>query len=110
MKFGHEFKKALWREGFPAHWIESAVPYNQLKKCIKKVESELRDLGLGSETLRRLSSPNLNEDHETQTRKQRACRSSDTVAFEYDFAGMPNRPHPLSIILIGQVEPLKSGD
>jgi hypothetical protein len=99
MKFGHEFKKALGREGFPAHWIESAVPYSQLKKCIKKVESELRDLGLGSETLRHLSSPNLNEDHETQSRELRVRQNSDSVAFEYGFAGMTNRPDPLSVVL-----------
>ena len=51
MKFAHEFKEALIQEGFPPHWVESAIPYGQLKKCIKKVERELRSIGLDSATL-----------------------------------------------------------
>ena len=43
MKFSHEFKEALLREGFPAYWVESAIPYGQLKKVIKKVKKELED-------------------------------------------------------------------
>ncbi|KAJ9134745.1 Transcriptional regulator [Pleurostoma richardsiae] len=54
MKFAHEFKEALGREGYPAHWIDSAIPYSQLKKCLKKVQQELRGLGLEPETLQQL--------------------------------------------------------
>ena len=43
---------------FPAHWVEHAVPYGQLKKCLKKVQRELQDLGLDRETLRALLDPN----------------------------------------------------
>ena len=42
---------------FPAHWVEQAIPYGQLKKCLKKVQRELQDLGLDSETLRSLIDP-----------------------------------------------------
>lgn len=41
---------------FPAHWIERAIPYSQLKKCLKKVQRELQDLGLDQETIRALLS------------------------------------------------------
>jgi hypothetical protein len=41
MKFAHEFREALEREGFPARWVASAVPYGQLKKCLKKVRHTL---------------------------------------------------------------------
>jgi hypothetical protein len=39
---------------FPDHWVAQAIPYSQLKKCLKKVQRELQDLGLDQETLRAL--------------------------------------------------------
>lgn len=42
---------------FPPHWVEHAIPYGQLKKCLKKVQRELQDLGLDPETLRALLDP-----------------------------------------------------
>ncbi len=80
MKFAHEFQAALIREGYPSHWVESAVPYGQLKKCIKKVAGELRSFGLDSTTLAQLI-PNPDLDLQTQG-------SRDAVAFEYDFDGI----------------------
>lgn len=55
MKFAQEFKKALQEEGFPDKWVESAIPYGQLKKCLKRVTNELNQIGLGKETLARLA-------------------------------------------------------
>lgn len=54
MKFAHEFKESLSREGYPSHWLEAAVPYSQLKKCLKKAQEELQGLGLDRETLQQL--------------------------------------------------------
>lgn len=54
MKFAHEFKETLDREAFPEHWLAAAIPYSQLKKCLKKVQRELQDLGLDKETLQHL--------------------------------------------------------
>lgn len=54
MKFAHEFKETLDREGFPDHWRAAAIPYSQLKKCLKKVQRELESLGLDKETLQHL--------------------------------------------------------
>ncbi|PQE32482.1 ring-14 protein [Rutstroemia sp. NJR-2017a WRK4] len=54
MKFAHEFKDALAREGFPQHWVESAIPYSELKKCLKRIAAELRDCGLGPDALAKL--------------------------------------------------------
>lgn len=54
MKFAHEFKETLEREDFPEHWRAAAIPYSQLKKCLKKVQRELEDLGLDKETLQHL--------------------------------------------------------
>ncbi len=51
MKFAHEFEEALKKDDYPAHWVQSAISYRQLKKCIKKVQRELSDLGLDPETL-----------------------------------------------------------
>ncbi|KAI0836113.1 SPX domain-containing protein [Hypoxylon sp. FL0890] len=55
MKFAQEFRKALKQEGFPEKWVNYAVPYGQLKKCIKKVTNELRELGLDKDTLTQLA-------------------------------------------------------
>jgi len=57
MKFAHEYETALISEGFPTHWVKSAIAYRQLKKCIKKVELELSDIGLDASTLRQLWQP-----------------------------------------------------
>jgi hypothetical protein len=40
---------------FPRKWVECAIPYRQLKKCLKKVTKELQEIGLGKETLARLA-------------------------------------------------------
>ncbi|RFN46435.1 ring-14 protein [Fusarium flagelliforme] len=57
MKFGHDFKESLRAQDFPAHWVDHAIPYSQLKKCLKKVARELHELGLDPETLRELLNP-----------------------------------------------------
>ena len=54
MKFAHEYETALISEGFPARWVQSAIAYRQLKKCIKRVELELSGIGLDASTLRQL--------------------------------------------------------
>lgn len=86
MKFAHQLKEALRREGFPPHWVESAVPYGQLKKCIKKVEGELRGFGLDAETLRQLL-PSLPA---SDIQKSRRASGDVPVAFQYHFAGECN--------------------
>ncbi|GAW17896.1 hypothetical protein ANO14919_073640 [Xylariales sp. No.14919] len=55
MKFAQEFRKALQREDFPQKWVDCAIPYGQLKKCLKKVTKELEEIGLDKETLTRLA-------------------------------------------------------
>lgn len=52
MKFAHSFSQAL-EEDFPADWQAAAIRYRQLKKCIKKVQKELSELGLTAEILKR---------------------------------------------------------
>jgi E3 ubiquitin-protein ligase BAH len=51
MKFGQDFKDALERDEFPREWIDSAIPYKKLKKCIKRVQQELLSFGLDQATL-----------------------------------------------------------
>ncbi|ROT37925.1 RING-14 protein [Sodiomyces alkalinus F11] len=57
MKFAHDFREELSSEDFPLHWVNSAIPYGQLKKVLKKVIRELSDLGFEPETMRRLLDP-----------------------------------------------------
>lgn len=58
MKFARDFKETLASQDFPSHWVNKAIPYGQLKKCLKKVQQELHDLGLDPDTLRALLDPN----------------------------------------------------
>ncbi|KIX01131.1 uncharacterized protein Z518_10197 [Rhinocladiella mackenziei CBS 650.93] len=51
MKFGQDFEAALARGEYPQEWIDSAISYKKLKKCIKQVQRELSGLGLDKETL-----------------------------------------------------------
>ncbi|KAI1809239.1 RING-14 protein [Poronia punctata] len=55
MKFAQEFRKALQQEDFPQKWKDCAIPYGQLKKCLKKVIKELQEIGLDKDTLARLA-------------------------------------------------------
>lgn len=73
MKFGHEFMASLQREEYPREWIDSAVSYRRLKKCIKKVKEELDSLGLSEKVLNELW--------------QGPCSSSAHSSLKYSFAG-----------------------
>jgi len=54
MKFGAEYQEALRKEAYPSQWLDSAISYKKLKKCIKRVREELLSLGLDRETLEAL--------------------------------------------------------
>ncbi|PVH71849.1 RING-14 protein [Cadophora sp. DSE1049] len=77
MKFGREFRVALEKEGYPATWVETAIPYRQLKKLLKKIREELESLGLDSATLAQLHQSSPDEED----------RNGIGVAFQYDFEG-----------------------
>ena len=77
MKFAQDFETALKREEYPKEWIDNAISYKQLKKCIRKVQKELQTVGLDSETLEHLWQhvPSANSDHAT----------GDQSTFKYRF-------------------------
>src|SRR6266480_482753 len=54
MKFGHFYSRHLLKDGFPPHWVDSAISYRELKKCIKRVEDELSTIGLDAQALGKL--------------------------------------------------------
>ncbi|EDN07003.1 RING-14 finger domain-containing protein [Histoplasma capsulatum] len=51
MKFAHDYTQILNAEDYPSQWVQSAISYKRLKKCIKKVRKELLSLGLRPEIL-----------------------------------------------------------
>ncbi|OAX78497.1 hypothetical protein ACJ72_07193 [Emergomyces africanus] len=51
MKFAHDYTQILHAEDYPSQWVQSAISYRRLKKCIKKVRKELLSLGLRPEIL-----------------------------------------------------------
>lgn len=80
MKFAHEFKTALIREGFPREWVDLSIPYGQLKKVLKKVSTELQEMGLDPATLAQLSSDSRPRDNQEGSEE-------GVVAYRYDFEG-----------------------
>ncbi|KAF2869066.1 RING-14 protein-like protein [Massariosphaeria phaeospora] len=54
MKFGHAFAQSLSHEGYPQEWVDSAIGYSQLKKCINRLTQELADVGLSPTALSQL--------------------------------------------------------
>jgi len=91
MKFAREFRTALVNEGYPAHWVNAAIPYGQLKKSIKKVASELQSIGLDSETLAHLTQPS--PEAEPVREETEPERRESAVAFQYNFDGkVPSSP------------------
>ena len=46
------WRQTLIEEDIPEEWIEAAIQYKSLKKCINKVVSELQFLGLEQNTLK----------------------------------------------------------
>ncbi len=64
MKFAHDFDASLKREEYPQEWLDSAISYRQLKKCIKRVQQELQGLGLDPQILEQLWQHINNNDRE----------------------------------------------
>lgn len=82
MKFAHAFEEALKEEDYPAHWVQSAISYRQLKKCIKNVRQELSSIGLSPDTLRQL----------WQSAEAPVAQASASIQpFQYTFAGQAIR-------------------
>ncbi|KAI1955626.1 2-oxoglutarate dehydrogenase complex E2 component [Ophidiomyces ophidiicola] len=77
MKFAHRYSHTLESEGFPILWVHSAISYRQLKKCIKRVSSELAGLGLQPEVLHDLW---LSQDQID------SCHPDRYFGFHYEFS------------------------
>jgi hypothetical protein len=86
MKFAHEFKTALIQEGFPREWVDLSIPYGQLKKVLKKVSTELREIGLDPATLAQLSS-------DPRPRDGQRGNEEGFVAYRYDIEGIIRTAH-----------------
>lgn len=82
MKFGHEMKEALAQVGYPKEWVEKAIPYGRLKKLINKLSDELNNLGLDTDTLSQLLSPESTQDSGSGVLQYKFDGS-----FQYDFHG-----------------------
>ncbi|KAJ8143111.1 hypothetical protein OY671_003754 [Metschnikowia pulcherrima] len=54
MKFAKVLQQTLIEEDLPQEWVEAAIQYKVLKKCIGKIVKELAFLGLSQDNLRLL--------------------------------------------------------
>jgi E3 ubiquitin-protein ligase BAH len=86
MKFARQFRAELIEQGFPQHWVESAVPYGQLKKVIKKVTLELKELGLDITAFAQLA-PEGGQESQNIGGSDRRGSGDGAVTFQYDFDG-----------------------
>ncbi|KAI9670110.1 MAG: hypothetical protein M1829_004838 [Trizodia sp. TS-e1964] len=85
MKFAHEFQAVLKAENFPVDWVDSAISYGQLKKCIKRVKQELAQLGLQPHILNHL-----------------LVTVEGEKVFRYSFAGNVQTVCPKLVFLVGK--------
>jgi E3 ubiquitin-protein ligase BAH len=104
MKFGHIYRDSLVQAGFPPHWIESAISYNQLKKCIKRVRKELESLGLDAATLRRLLESAENPTLTTGTESDHETDLNGDKPLRYEFTNLSSQTEGASPKL-GPIKP-----
>ncbi|EGW32094.1 uncharacterized protein SPAPADRAFT_152523 [Spathaspora passalidarum NRRL Y-27907] len=82
MKFAKTLERALSAEEVPEEWVEAAIQYKALKKCITKVVNELNFLGLEPDTLKLLF-----EDHEDSGKiveiDENEAKPSNPIIAEY---------------------------
>ncbi|PGG97836.1 hypothetical protein AJ79_09072 [Helicocarpus griseus UAMH5409] len=83
MKFAHDYTQRLDGEDYPSQWVQSAISYRQLKKCIKKVRKELLSLGLRPEILNLLWQQN-------QVANAPADEDSRPFGFQYSLSKSPS--------------------
>jgi E3 ubiquitin-protein ligase BAH len=86
MKFARRFKAELIEQGFPQHWVDSAVPYSQLKKVINKICRELNEYGLDIASFANVA-PVSGSVSQTTGDATRKGSWDGAVTFQYDFAG-----------------------
>jgi hypothetical protein len=83
MKFARDYSEALEREDYPEQWLQSAISYRQLKKCIKMVQAELSALGLDADTLNVLWQ-SVGHDETLLLQRRRDMHNGE---FHYGFTG-----------------------
>lgn len=84
MKFGQDFQASLRREEYPREWIDSAISYKKLKKCIKRVQQELLSFGLDQETLNALWQ-HVSRNDTTVAENDRLLRYTDSGKGKFNF-------------------------
>lgn len=82
MKFAHTLMTELESNEYPEEWRDAAIRYRQLKKCIKRVQKELMDLGLSAEMLKMLTAEKLSDDSAAFTQSASIKSVSTTSALE----------------------------
>ncbi|KAI9822916.1 MAG: hypothetical protein M1832_002941 [Thelocarpon impressellum] len=97
MKFAHLYQEALKNGDFPAEWVESAISYRQLKKCIKAVQRELSSIGLDAQTLGQLLR-NVEDVHRSPGDAPKG--EGAAARFQYSFAGNSQLPYPRLLFVV----------
>lgn len=87
MKFAKVFEQALKDELLPEEWLNTAIQYKLLKKCIGRVVDELENIGLDKETLSVL----LEEE---------AQKNGEDVYASYGFEKVKNDVDPKLVITV----------
>ncbi|KAL6451191.1 hypothetical protein SBY92_002530 [Candida maltosa Xu316] len=67
MKFAKTLERTFEEDNIPQDWVEAAIKYKALKKCINKVVNELEFLGLKKNTLKLLLNDKVVEVNDCET-------------------------------------------
>lgn len=79
MKFAKVLQQTLVEEDLPEEWVEAAIQYKVLKKCISRVVKELEFLGLSKSDLKLLLQDE-NTDKTAELTEEEATSSNPIVA------------------------------
>ena len=94
MKFARTFDETIEGGNFPPEWQAAAIRYRQLKKCIRRVQGELAELGLDLKSLKAL----ISEQGQQGEGGERGCEDEKQPMLQYMFDGTLQRFQPKLVL------------
>jgi E3 ubiquitin-protein ligase BAH len=107
MKFARTFDETLEGGNFPPEWQAAAIHYRQLKKCIRRVQAELAELGLDLKTLKALISEQEQQRGGPPARGVGDCEDEKQPMLQYMFDGTLQRFQPKLVLTMHDQDGLR---
>lgn len=96
MKFAKVLEQTLIEDDIPEEWMEAAIQYKALKKCINKVVNELKFLGLEKNTLKLLFQ---DADSKIVELDENDTTASNPIVAEYTLTKSKDNSHDIKPML-----------